>query len=325
MVISRTPLRMSFAGGGSDFKEYYQKRYGCVVSTAINKYIYVAVNRKFDDLIRVSYSKTETTDRVDAIEHNLVREALKKVGIKKGVDISYMSDMLPNHEGTGLGASSTLTVGILNALYTFIGKRVTPEQLAREACEIEIDILAHPMGKQDHYPAAYGGLNRIQFNPDETVEVTPIPCKKELKELLNENLLLFYTGLASASKNILPQQQKNISTTSEVLDQMVKLAQELQKSLAAGDVMCFGRILHEGWLLKQRLANNISNGKINTWYEKARQGGAIGGKILGSGGGGFLLLYCEKKHHPNVRKALADLRETKFLFDDEGSKIVYEE
>ena len=323
MIISKTPLRMSFAGGGSDFKDYYQKNFGAVVSSAIDKYIYVTVNKKFDDYIRVNYSKTEIVDDVNKIEHNLVREALKLTGITKGIDITYMSDMLPNHEGTGLGGSSALAVGILNALYAFKGERVSTARLAREAAQIEIDVLKHPMGKQDHYPAAFGNLNFVRFNPDESVSVEPIICKPETKKELDENLLLFYTGQCSASSAVLPEQKKNIDTTSNFLDKMVQLAGNLRESLCNNDLKEFGNILHQGWELKQKLASNISNPLISNYYQKAREAGAEGGKILGSGGGGFLLFYCPKEKQNNVRQALSDLKETPFRFEAEGSKIVY--
>lgn len=323
MIISKTPLRMSFAGGGSDFKGYYQKSYGSVVSVAIDKYIYVTVNKKFDDSIRVSYSKTEEADDIDKIEHNLVREAMKLTGVTKSVDISYMSDMLPAREGTGLGASSCLAIGILNALYAFKGDRVSAARLAEEAAHIEIDILGHPMGKQDHYPAAFGNLNFIKFNADETVSVEPILCRPETKAELNNNLLLFYTGQCSSSAAVLPEQNKNIEVNRNFLDKMVQLAEELKKSICRDDLKDFGNILHEGWTLKQKLANNITNSFIDDYYKKAREAGAEGGKILGSGGGGFLLFYCKPENQNKVRQALSNLKETSFKFKAEGSKIVY--
>jgi len=314
---------MSFAGGGSDFKGYYQKGSGAVVSTAIDKHVYVTINKKFDDFIRVNYSKTEIVDDVEKIEHNLIREAMKLTGIIKGIDISYMSDMLPNSEGTGLGASSSLTVGILNALYAFKGEQVTPARLAQEAAHIEIDILGYPMGKQDHYPAAFGGLNFTKFNADETVDVAPIVFSPETQEQLSNNLLLFYTGQTSLSSTILPEQNKNIENNRTFLDSMVALAERLYDSLGKNDFKEFGNILHKGWILKQQLTNSITNKTINNYYKKARAAGAMGGKILGSGGGGFLLFYCNPEHQNNVRQALSNLKETSFTFETEGSKIVY--
>jgi len=323
MIISKTPLRVSFAGGGSDFKDYYRLKYGAVVSSAVDKYIYVTVNRKFDDLIRLSYSQTEIVDDVEKIEHNLIREAMKLTGVTKGVDISYMSDMLPALEGTGLGASSALAVGILNALHAFKGERVPTSKLAEEASKIEIEILKHPMGKQDHYPAAFGNLNFIKFNPDETVCVEPVICNPEAKKALNDNLLLFYTGISSSSASILPEQKQKIETNCQVLDKIVGLVEELRQCFCNNDFKNFGDILHQGWELKQKFASNISNNLINNYYQKAMEAGAEGGKILGSGGGGFLLFYCPKEKQNRVRQVLANLKETQFRFEAEGSKIVY--
>lgn len=323
MIISKTPLRMSFAGGGSDFRGYYQKGYGSVVSTAIDKYIYVTINKKFDDLIRINYSKSEIVKNVEDIEHNLVREALRLVGITKGIDINYVSDMLPAQEGTGLGASSSLIVGILNVLYAYKGQRVPTERLAREACEIEIETLGKPIGKQDQYAASFGNFNFIKFNADESVSVEPILCKKETKEKLNKKLLLFYTGIGSLSENILIEQKKKIDINVNLLDKIVGLSKELRGALVNNDLREFGNVLHQGWLYKQKLASKITNPIINDYYEKARQAGAIGGKILGSGGGGFLLVYCEEENQKKARQALSNLKETSFGFESEGSKIVY--
>jgi len=323
MIISKTPLRISFAGGGSDFRGYYEKNYGSVVSTAIDKYIYVTINKKFDDLIRVSYSKTEGVRNVEHIEHNLIREALKLTGVTKGIDINYVSDMLPAREGTGLGASSSLLVGILNVLYAYKGQRVSVDRLAEQACKIEIDILRSPIGKQDQYAAAFGNFNFIKFNPGENVSVEPILCKKETKELLNKNLLLFYTGTGSLSDSVLPEQKEKIDVNLNLLDKMVELSKNLRNALTNNDLKEFGNILHQNWLYKQKLASKITNPVINEHYEKARQAGAVGGKILGSGGGGFLLFYCEKENQNKVRQALSNLKETSFGFETEGSKIVY--
>lgn len=321
MIITKTPLRVSFAGGGSDLRAYYQCGYGAVVSTAINKFMYVIVNKTFSHHIRVVYSKAEYVEDIEDIEHNLAREALKLVGITKGgIDIVYMGDMLPAHEGSGLGASSSLTVGILNALR---GEHVSAEALAEEACKIEIEILRRPIGKQDQYAAAYGGFNYIRFNKDESVFVEPIMCSKETKDELAKNLLLFYTGLNTQSDNILIEQERKTPENLPILDKMVGLSEEFRKALINNDLTELGNILHKGWIYKQELASKITNPTINGYYEKARKAGAIGGKILGSGGGGFLLLYCEEENQKRVREALSDLREASFSFEPEGSKVVY--
>lgn len=324
MIISKTPFRMSFVGGGSDLKEYYQHGYGSVVSTAINKFIYITVNKKFTDYFRVSYSKTEYVKNVNDIEHNLVRQALKLLGITKGgIDIVYMSDLLPDHEGSGLGGSSSLIVGTLNALHAYKGENVSAETLAKEACKIEIDILGHPIGKQDQYAVAYGGFNHIQFNSDESVFVNPVIFKKGIKEELNSKLLLFHTGINTRSDTVLTEQKRKTKDNLDVLDKMVSLSEELLDELKHVNITSFGEILHKGWVYKQKLASNITNPIINSYYEKARKAGAIGGKILGSGGGGFLLFYCEEKNQDNVKKALLNLKELPFKFEPEGSKIIY--
>lgn len=323
MIISKTPLRMSFVGGGSDLKAYYQHGYGSVVSTAIDKFVYITVNKRFTDHIRVGYSKIEYVEDADDIEHNLVREALKMTGITNGIEVVYMSDMLPAHEGSGLGASSSILVGTLNALHAFKGEHVSAETLAQEACKIEIDLLGHPIGKQDQYAAAYGGFNHYKFNSDESTLVNPVIFKKEIREELNDNLILFFTGMTARSDTILTEQKKKTKQNLHILDKMVELSEELKRALQKNDLTEFGNILHKGWMHKQKLSSNVSNSAINKYYEKARKAGALGGKILGSGGGGFLLFYCEEKDQDNVRKALLDLRETKFKFEAQGSRIIY--
>lgn len=323
MIISRTPLRISFAGGGSDLAVYYRNGCGSVVSTAIDKYIYITVNRKFDDLIRVSYSKTEIVENVDEIEHNIIREALRLVGIERGIEVVYMGDMPLGTAGVGLGSSSSLAAGVLNALYAFKGQNVSAEKLARDACRIEIDILKQPIGKQDQYIAAYGGLQYIRFNGDESVFVDPVICQRETKEQLNNKLLLFYTGITRVSSSILAEQEQKTDINRAYLDTIVELAGELKKDLVGNDLSRFGEILHEGWLNKVKLASGITNTTINEYYDKARRAGAIGGKILGAGGGGFLLLYCEEENQNKVRKAIFELKESSFEFEPQGSKIIY--
>jgi D-glycero-alpha-D-manno-heptose-7-phosphate kinase len=323
MIISRTPLRMSFVGGGSDIRAYYQHGFGAVISTAINKYVYITVNKRFTDNIRVAYSKIEYVKTVDEIEHNLVREALKMTGLTKGLEIAYLSDLLPAHEGSGLGASSSIVVGTLHALHAFKGEYVSADRLAQEACRIEIDILGHPIGKQDQYAAAFGGFNHIRFNADETVFVDPIIFKKDIKDKLNKNLIMFYIGKQVTSGDILTEQIKKTELNLQVYDKMVQQVRELEDALRNNDLTKFGEILHQGWMYKQHLASKISNPVINSYYEKARDAGAIGGKILGSGGGGFFLFYCEEEKQNSVRRALHDLKETPFAFEASGSRIIY--
>ena len=324
MIISRTPLRISFAGGGTDLRAYYGRERGAVLSTAIDKYIYITVNRKFDDKVRASYSVTEMVDRAADLKHELIREALKIVGIEGGVEITSISDV-PS-QGTGLGSSSSYTVGLLNALYAFTGKQVGAGRLAGEACRIEIEICGKPIGKQDQYIAAYGGMQHIQFNPDESVFVDPIPCRRELREQLQSSLLMLYTGLTRSADGVLGEQRRNTEENGaamEGLRKMRDLADQLRESLCDGNLDGFGETLHAGWMLKRTLAAGISTSAIDTWYDLARRQGAIGGKLLGAGGGGFLLLYAHPDRHADIARSLPGLRPVAFRFEPQGSKIIF--
>jgi D-glycero-alpha-D-manno-heptose-7-phosphate kinase len=326
MIISRTPLRISFVGGGSDLAAFYAREPGAVVSTAINKYIYITVNKKFDHHIRASYSATEIVENIDSLKHELIREALKYVGIESGIEITSISDIPSN--GTGLGSSSSYTVGLLNALYAYKGHHAESERLACEACEIEIERCGKPIGKQDQYIAAYGNMQYLRFNPDETVYVDPIICPNDTKKKLQSRLLLLYTGITRSANEILQEQQKNSEqnqTTQESLRYLTRLAAQMREVLHQGNLDCFGEVLHQGWLEKQKLASAISNPKINQWYETARAHGAIGGKLLGAGGGGFLLLYAPVERHAEIMAALPELRHIPFRFEPQGSKIIFVE
>ncbi len=310
-------------GGGSDLPVYYRAGHGSVVSTTIGMYIYITVNKKFDDLIRVSYSKTELVASVDQLEHNIIREALRVVGIERGVDIVYMGDIPLSAAGIGLGSSSSLAVGVLNALHAYKGQYVSAEQLAREACRIEIDVLGHPIGKQDQYAAAYGGFNYIKFNADDSVFVTPVICKKDTRQQINSRLLLFYTGLERRSSDVLEVQRAQIDSNRDQLDVLVGMADAMRDLLLRDDYQTVGELLHESWMYKKKLARNVSNPIIDDYYERARAAGAGGGKILGAGGGGFLLLYCDHAHQDAVRRALPELRESTVSFEPQGSRIIY--
>jgi D-glycero-alpha-D-manno-heptose-7-phosphate kinase len=326
MIISRTPLRISFVGGGSDLPAFYRQEPGAVVSTAINKYIYITVNPKFDRKIRASYSRTEIVDGVDDLQHELIREALKLLGIDGAIEITSISD-IPSR-GTGLGSSSTYTVGLLNALYAHTNHLAGAERLAREACQIEIERCSKPIGKQDQYIAAYGGLQFIRFNSDESVFVDPIICAPETREQLQEGLLMLYTGLVRSADDILEEQSHNTQTDDEKqasLHRMVGYAKQVQEALSRNDLGGFGEVLHANWLEKRRLASGISKPCIDEWYDKARAHGAIGGKILGAGGGGFLLLYAPSERHAEICKALPELRPIDIRFSPQGSKLIYVE
>jgi D-glycero-alpha-D-manno-heptose-7-phosphate kinase len=323
MIITQTPLRLSFAGGGTDFKDYYAKfGGGSVLSTAIDKYIYVIVKERFDNNIRVGYSKTEMVDHVADIEHELVRESMRRTGVGPGIEISTMAD-IPS-EGSGLGSSSAVTVGLLHALYTFQGQLVTPDRLAREACEIEIDILGKPIGKQDQYIAAYGGCRLIHFNPDETVDVATVPLTDEQRRRFGESLLLFYTGITRKADVILSAQRDNIEARSATLDALKAQTAEIHTALTAGNIACIGRILDEGWKHKRQLADKISSDTIDALYERALDAGAVGGKIAGAGGGGFLLLFCPPERQPAVRAVLGpEMRELPFALERDGAKVIF--
>jgi D-glycero-alpha-D-manno-heptose-7-phosphate kinase len=324
MIITRTPFRISFAGGGTDLPDFYRTEVGAVVSTTINKYMYVVVNKRFTDAIRVSYyTRTEIVDSVDEIQHPIVREALKLVGITKGVEIASIADV---HAGVGLGSSSSFTVGLLNALYAYRGTLKSAEELAREACHIEIDILGEPIGKQDQYIAAYGGFRFIQFNPDETVFTEEFLWSKQDKENLARNLLLLYIGNVRDASSILKEQKENIgqSDKRESLRQLRDLAFELKQLLQnKNSSINMGEFLSQGWMLKKQLAAGISNNEIDEYYKKALKAGALGGKVIGAGGGGFLLLYCPVEKQPRVKEVLNHLPELEFSFEPEGSKIIY--
>ena len=326
MIISRTPLRISFAGGGTDLQAFYGRERGAVLSSAIDKYVYITVNRKFDNKVRASYSVTEIVDRSADLKHELIRAALQLVDITGGVEITSISDV-PS-QGTGLGSSSSYTVGLLNALYAFTGRVAGAERLADEACRIEIDICGKPIGKQDQYIAAYGGLQHIQFNPDESVFVDPIPCRRELREQLQSCLLMLYTGLTRSANDVLSEQRRNTEqngAATEGLRKMRDLADQLRETLCAGNLDGFGEVLHAGWMLKRTLATGISSPAIDGWYDLARRHGAVGGKLLGAGGGGFLLLYAHPDHHAEIARNLPELRPIPFRLEPQGSKIIFVE
>lgn len=321
MIITQTPLRISFAGGGTDFRDFYERDYGAVVSTAIDKYIFVVVKERFDDKIRVGYTRTEMVDTVDEIQHELVREAMRMVGISKGIEIDTMAD-IPS-EGSGLGSSSTVTVGLLNALYAYKGEIAPAEVLARQACEIEINVLGKPIGKQDQYIAAYGGLRYFKFLPGESVEVTSIELDPGARQRLAESLLLFYTGVTRQSSEVLSEQKSNISRKLAVLTEMRNQADELARQLKLGAVASVGQTLREGWLRKKQLASGITNPAIDELYDMAMSAGALGGKVTGAGGGGFFLVCTPPENRAAVRKRLCHLRELPINLERDGSKVIF--
>ncbi len=320
MIIVQTPLRISFMGGGTDFEDFYSRYGGAVLTTAIDKRVFVVVMERFDDQIYVNYSKKEIVDKVEDIEHGLVRESMRLAGITKAVEVTTLADV-PSH-GTGLGSSSSITVGLLHAFHAMQGELKTAETLAEEACHIEIDILEKPIGKQDQYIAAYGNMRFITFGRD-GIKVEKVELSPEDKSKLNDNLLLFYTGLARNSDEILSEQRNKIDERIEILKEMRELAFRARDALVQRAFDDFGEMLHQSWELKRQLAEGITNPDIDRMYEVSRRAGAIGGKITGAGGGGFLLLYCPKHKQDAVREALKGLRETPFRFENDGSKVIF--
>jgi len=322
MIGTRTPFRISFAGGGSDLRSFYSKHPGCVLSTTINKYMYIFVHPFFDEKIQVKYSKTELVENINEIQHPIVREALKKFQIK-GIDINSIADI---PAGTGLGSSCSFTVGLLHALYAYVSIYASKEKLAGEACELEIDFLKEPIGKQDQYAAAYGGINFITFHPNESVNVEPVILPANKFKELEENLLMFYVGGNRSARDVLKDMESNITNTHEKFNNLLKmteLAQQLRKSLLSGNIKDIGYFLHENWILKKSLSHKISEDKIDYYYNRAIENGALGGKLLGAGGCGFLLFYCEKESHEKLRIGLSDLRELQFMLDNFGTKVIY--
>lgn len=321
MIITRTPFRISFAGGGSDLEAYYCGEPGVVLSTAINKYMYLTVMNRFGNSYRVSYSRTELADRVDQIEHPIVRECLKMLGVRRGLEIVSMANIPAQ---SGLGSSSSFTVGLLHALYANRGKLVSAEQLAKEACAIEIDILREPIGKQDQYIAAYGGMQLIQFNPDGSVFVDPVICHPHTRGELNRRLMMFFTGMTRSAQEVLSKQRALTEEKRPVLRKMCGIARDLREILTSGkDLNEFGRLLHHGWEAKRSLESSISNSRIDEYYDRALTAGALGGKVLGAGGGGFLLFFCEPHLQSRVRAELSELVEVAFDLEPQGSKIIY--
>ena len=319
MIISKTPLRVSFVGGGTDLASFYEKDYGAVLSSTIDKYVYVIVKVRFDDLIYVNWTKKEIVESPDEIEHDLVREAIKKAGIEKAVEVTTIAD-IPS-EGSGLGSSSSLTVGLLNAFYTFKGIQVSRERLAKEACEIEIDIIRKPIGRQDQYAAVFGGLNEILFYKDGSAKVNNIKLPDLMA--LSSKLLLFYTNITRKADNILKKQKENIDVIFKTLLDMRNQVPLLKNYLENGANGKLGLILKQGWEMKKSLLSEISNEYIDYMYERALNTGARGGKICGAGGGGFLLLYVPKEKQDAVRTALREYREIPFILEKYGSRIIF--
>jgi D-glycero-alpha-D-manno-heptose-7-phosphate kinase len=321
MIISQTPYRVSFAGGGTDLPAFYQQEFGAVFSVAVQKHMYVTIGPRFEPSIRAAYSKTETVDDFEQLQHSIMREALRMTKLKNHLEIVTIGDV---PAGTGMGSSSTLSVGLLHALHAYNGDMISRHRMAEEACRIEIDILGKPIGRQDQYAAAFGGVNYIRFNPGHTVDVEPVPCRVETLEQLESHILLLYTNQKRDADSILQKQSAGTKDKMSVLRAMRDLAWEMAKSVSGqANLTEFSKLLHEGWQLKRSLGFNISDDRIDRWYEAARNNGALGGKLLGAGGGGFLLLFAPPDRHDRIREALDRPRELKFKIDRLGSRIIF--
>ena len=325
MIITRTPFRVTLGGGGTDLPSYYSRHGGFIFAAALNKYMFINLNRPVvDDMVRVKYTRSETVAHRDALEHELAREGLRLTGIDRGVEITSMADV---PAGTGLGSSSCYAVGLLNALHTMQRRPLAYQDLAEEACHLEIDILGKPVGKQDQYMAAFGGLTVLEITPDGAVRVTPARVSDTTIEELERNMLLFYTGCERPSHDILREQSHSVETNRELVVQSLhaikEMGREILEMIERGDLTSFGLALDRHWQVKKKLAAKVSNPRFDQIYDLAKANGALGGKLSGAGGGGFFLLYTEKRH-AQLREALrgAGLREMRYRFEFDGTKVL---
>jgi len=326
MIIVRSPLRISLGGGGTDLPSYYRDHGGFLIAAAIDAYVYVTVFRPFSGGISLKYSKLEKVTQVDDVQHPIIREALHLTGDESDpqVEITSLAD-IPS--GTGLGSSGSFTTALLRALHAFHRRTISPHDLAEEACDIEINRLKEPIGKQDQYIAAYGGLTSFTFNKDDSVDAVPLKISRETLYDLEDNLLLFFTGVSRAAGSILKEQHvRSKASDSEMLDNLhytKELGQRSQAALESGNTTCFGEIMHEHWERKRKRSAGMSNPQIDEWYELGRANGAIGGKLVGAGGGGFLMFYAEDRSKLRHAMVNAGLEEVRFRFDFDGTKVLY--
>jgi len=324
MIIVRSPLRITLGGGGTDLPSYYRKHTGLLIAAAIDKYVYITVHQTFVEELIVKYSTLERVNSIDELKHPIVREAFKLVGLApRGLEITSMADI---PAGTGLGSSGSFTTALLKALHGHRKQLIHPRELAEQACEIEIDRLREPIGKQDQYIAAFGGLTCFRFNQDDSVEAWPLKIAPETLYNLEDNLLLFFTGYSRSASSILKEQddktQQQNADMVQNLDYVKALGLRSMQALEAGNLTDFGRLMHEHWEYKKRRSAEMSNPKIDAWYDRAMKSGAVGGKLIGAGGGGFLMFYAEDKTQLRHAMTLAGLTEVRFRFDFEGTKIV---
>lgn len=322
MIITRAPFRVSFCGGGSDLPSFYEKYGGCVLSTSIRKYMYLTLHKYFyPDQILLKYSQNESVNNFSEINHKIFRQVLTDFNIK-GVEITSMADI---PAGTGLGSSSAFTVALIQLLYTYKGEYISKYKLAKEACDVEIKKLGNPIGKQDQFAAAYGGLKFYEFLPNGFVNVEPIIMKSDSYAAIENRLMMFYLGGTHSASAILQKQSMNVKNKDKVQIQMkmCELAKTLKEELQKNNVDAMGELLHENWMRKKSLVSDISNLQIDDVYGRARKAGALGGKLLGAGGNGFMLFYVQEEKKAAVRKALGELKETDFEMDNAGASIIY--
>jgi D-glycero-alpha-D-manno-heptose-7-phosphate kinase len=325
MIVSRAPVRFSLGGGGTDLPSYSREHGGFVVAAAVDKFVFVCVARRFQDTIRLAYSESETVDSVDQIRHRIFREALKMSGVTQGVELHSLADVPAN---TGLGSSSSFTVALVNGLHAYRREFVPVEQLAREACELEIEKLQEPIGKQDQYIAAYGGVSALTFHPDGSVDVERLPLREEVIDELEANLVIYYSGVERAASSVLKEQAKTIvQNKDDAVQRMHRikaLGHDTKRILLSGKIDTYGEMLHEHWTNKRKLAHNMADSTIDEHYDVARNAGAIGGKLMGAGGGGFFMFYVRAADKRRVQEALAarGLRPMRFRFDFDGARIM---
>lgn len=324
MIITRSPLRISLGGGGTDLPSYYRKHCGFVISAAIDKYVYITLHHTFVDYLIIKYSQMEHVTSIDDIQHPLIREALRLTGIEAGyLEMTSMSDI---PAGTGLGSSGSFTTALLHALYTLKQNVVTKQELAERSCHLEIDVLGEPVGKQDQYIAAFGGITCFHFNSDERVDVEPLRLNSETLMNLEDNLLLFFTGYSRSASTILKEQDTRTKEQDQSMINNLHFVKEMglhsKQAMEQGDLRELAAIMHQHWLHKQARSAAMSNGTINEWYELARANGALGGKLIGAGGGGFLMFYTEEKTRLRNVMRKAGLREVRLRFDFQGTSLV---
>ena len=325
MIVTRTPFRISLGGGGTDLPAYYRQHGGFLVTAAIDKYVYITVNKRFEPSLRVSYSKTEIVDHPDELEHPIVREALKLLGLDSHLEIVSIADLPAN---TGMGSSSSFTVGLLNALHAYKREHLAPQALAEEAFHVEVDLVGEPIGKQDKYAAAFGGIVVLDIDRDGRVAATPLHLHEHTVEAFEGAVSLYYTGIQRAARDVLGEQSARAAVSdagvTDAMHGIKRIGACVADALRAGDLDRFGELLHEHWETKKRVSTKMSNPELDGWYELARRHGAVGGKVMGAGGGGFFMFCTPNGHKPDVRAALGreGLRELRYNIDFEGSKVI---